>query len=255
MGSSDTIVVSSVAPVSPPLIRLPASTRRSEIRPEIGARTSVHSRLSEACFRAASDEATAPAASRAVDRRVSNSRSVKVWLRTSGVARSRSSDAISNLARARSRSALACSTAMRYGRGSTTKRRSPCLTTSPSLKWMESMKPETRARTSTVSTAVNRPVYSSHSVIVFWSGRATVTGGGEAAVSAGLRSQPAKPCAARTSRPNETPRTISPPSQEDRQATHCSSKSQRPPPPGREHETPSGRAFSAIRREEYSSLT
>src|ERR1700729_1180048 len=40
------------------------------------------------------------------------------------------------------------------------------------------MKPETRARISTVSTAVNRPVYSSHSVIIFSSGCDTVTGGG-----------------------------------------------------------------------------
>ena len=42
----------------PPVIRLPASTRRSEIRPEIGARTSVHSRLSSACLSAASSEPT-----------------------------------------------------------------------------------------------------------------------------------------------------------------------------------------------------
>ncbi len=61
-------------------MRLPASTRRSEIRPAIGARTSVHSRLSSACLSAASSEPTAPAASRCVDLRVSNSRSVTVWL-------------------------------------------------------------------------------------------------------------------------------------------------------------------------------
>ena len=54
------------------------------------------------------------------------------------------------------------------------------------------MKPETRARTSTVSTAMNRPVYSSHSVIVFCIGRDTVTGGGGGAAPApGLLSQPA----------------------------------------------------------------
>src|ERR1700690_3376304 len=54
------------------------------------------------------------------------------------------------------------------------------------------MKPETRARTSTDSNAVKRPVYSSHSVMVFCSGRATVTGGGGGAAPAtGLRSQPA----------------------------------------------------------------
>src|SRR5262252_6401217 len=58
-----------------------------------------------------------------------------------------------------------------------TNRRSPCLTSWPSLKWTVSMNPETRARTSTCSTATKRPVYSSHSVIVFCSGCATVTGG------------------------------------------------------------------------------
>ena len=53
------------------------------------------------------------------------------------------------------------------------------------------MKPDTLARTSTVSTAWKRPVYSSHSVMDFCSGWATVTGGGGgAAVAAGL-SQPA----------------------------------------------------------------
>src|SRR5262249_40828861 len=56
---------------------------------------------------------------------------------------------------------------------------------------MESTKPETLARTSTVSTAAKRPVYSSHSVMSFCTGRATVTdGAGGAAVAAGLLSQP-----------------------------------------------------------------
>ena len=56
------------------------------------------------------------------------------------------------------------------------------------------MKPETRARISTVSTAVNRPVYSSHSVIIFSSGRETVTGGGggEALSPTDLPSQAAR---------------------------------------------------------------
>ena len=54
------------------------------------------------------------------------------------------------------------------------------------------MKPDTRARTSTVATATNRPVYSSHSVIVFCIGFETVTGGGGGAAPApGLLSQPA----------------------------------------------------------------
>src|SRR5258708_35231257 len=55
---------------------------------------------------------------------------------------------------------------------------------------MESTKPEALARTSTVSTAAKRPVYSSHSVMSFCTGRATVTDGvGGAAVAAGLLSQ------------------------------------------------------------------
>ena len=62
---------------------------------------------------------------------------------------------------------------------------------------MESMKPETRARTSTVSSASKRPVYSSHSVIDFCSGFETVTGGGGGAPPAtGLLSQPASTVAA-----------------------------------------------------------
>ena len=67
------------------------------MRPAIGARTSLHSRLSSACFSAASAEPTWPAASRWVDLRVSNSRSVRVWFVTSGVARSTSEVAISSL--------------------------------------------------------------------------------------------------------------------------------------------------------------
>src|ERR1700742_3828085 len=73
-----------------------------------------------------------------------------------------------------------------------TNRRSPCLTIWPSLKWIESMNPETRERTSTVAKASNRPVYSSHSVIDFWIGCETVTeGGGGVALLACLLSQPA----------------------------------------------------------------
>src|SRR5262245_22868311 len=71
-----------------------------------------------------------------------------------------------------------------------TNSRSPCLTNWPSLKLTVSMNPETRARTSTCSTATNRPVYSSHSVIVFCSGCATVTGGGGGAEAAPGRLSP-----------------------------------------------------------------
>src|ERR1700693_50427 len=54
------------------------------------------------------------------------------------------------------------------------------------------MNPETLARISTVSNGVKRPVYSSHSVMLFCSGCATVTvGGGGPELAAGLPSQPA----------------------------------------------------------------
>src|ERR1700686_2964225 len=61
------------------------------------------------------------------------------------------------------------------------------------------MKPETRARISTVSNGVKRPVYSSHSVMLFCSGCATVTAGGGGELAAGLPSQPAS-AGARSSR-------------------------------------------------------
>jgi hypothetical protein len=59
---------------------------------------------------------------------------------------------------------------------------------------MDSTKPDTRARISTVSTAVKRPVYSSHSVIDFWSGFETVTdaGRGAAVLPTGLLSHAAR---------------------------------------------------------------
>src|SRR5580700_3187698 len=54
------------------------------------------------------------------------------------------------------------------------------------------MNPETLARISTVSNGVKRPVYSSHSEMLFCSGCATVTvGGGGPELAAGLPSQPA----------------------------------------------------------------
>src|ERR1700741_1992518 len=73
------------------------------------------------------------------------------------------------------------------------------------------MKPETRARTSTVSTATNRPVYSSHSVIFFCSGRDTVTGGGACtALATGCESQLHNKCANRNSEHKDTVRVIEP---------------------------------------------
>src|SRR5215470_4249457 len=59
------------------------------------------------------------------------------------------------------------------------KSRSSFLTICPSLKCRESMKPETRARTSTVSSAWKRPVYSSHSATTLGIGFATVKAGKE----------------------------------------------------------------------------
>src|SRR5215510_1603784 len=88
-------------------------------------------------------------------------------------------------------------------------RRSPCLTIWPSLKCTESMNPETRARTSTLSTAAKRPVNSSHSVMTFCTGCATVTaGGGGAELAAGLRSQPTRERVANSSRLKRMPRVI-----------------------------------------------
>ena len=53
MGSRDTIVARSVVLPEPPLTRLPSLTFLSEMRPVIGARTSVHSKFSWAAFSAA----------------------------------------------------------------------------------------------------------------------------------------------------------------------------------------------------------
>src|SRR5258707_12451997 len=74
---------------------------------------------------------------------------------------------------------------------------------------MESTKPETLARTSTVSPAANRPVYSSHSVMTLCTGPATVTdGAGGAAVAAGLLSQPTSHDAAANRESNNNARSL-----------------------------------------------
>ena len=70
------------------------------------------------------------------------------------------------------------------------------------------MKPETRARISTVSNAVKRPVYSSHSVMLFCSGCDTVTAGGGAELAAGLLSQPASTLAVSIREPKSTMRIM-----------------------------------------------
>src|SRR5258707_9321554 len=74
---------------------------------------------------------------------------------------------------------------------------------------MESTKPETLARTQTVSPAANRPVYSSNSVMTLCTGRATVTdGAGGAAVAAGLLSQPTSHDAVTNRESNNNARSI-----------------------------------------------
>src|SRR3954462_12414950 len=80
-----------------------------------------------------------------------------------------------------------------------TNRRSPGFTSCPSLKPILSMYPLTRGRTSTLSTASVRPVYSSHSTISFWIGFAAVTGGGGAGACVGAGSLHATIKAQRTS--------------------------------------------------------
>src|SRR5580692_1011617 len=68
------------------------------------------------------------------------------------------------------------------------------------------MKPETLARISTVSNEVKRPVYSSHSVMLFCSGCDTVTAGAGAELEVGLLSQPASTLAVSIREPNSTMR-------------------------------------------------
>src|SRR5262249_3934116 len=78
---------------------------------------------------------------------------------------------------------------------------------------MESTKPETLARTSTVSTAAKRPVYSSHSVMSLCTGRATVTDGAAgAALAAGVLSQPASDDTVMNRQSSRIARTIALPS-------------------------------------------
>ena len=76
----------------------------------------------------------------------------------------------------RATSAAALSTAISNGRLSMVNSRSPTLTIWPSLKWILSMKPETRARTSTEASASKRPENSSHWVTRLATGGEMVTG-------------------------------------------------------------------------------
>ena len=91
MGSVETMVASSVVfPVTPPVTRLPGDTRRSPMRPEMGARNSVKARSSSVCFTAASCAATLASATRLAWTRWSKVCSVMVLSRTSCWARLRS---------------------------------------------------------------------------------------------------------------------------------------------------------------------
>ena len=83
----------------------------------------------------------------------------------------------------------------------------------PSVKWMPSRYPETRARTSTVSSATNRPTYSSWSTTLRFIGAATVTFGGGGAprcCGASLQAASATGIANNSARPGLTVRMKSP---------------------------------------------
>ena len=70
IGSIEAMVASSVVPPAvPPDTRLPIDTRRSPMRPEMGAFNSVKLRSSSACFTAASCAVTEAAATREACRR------------------------------------------------------------------------------------------------------------------------------------------------------------------------------------------
>ena len=170
------MVASSVAPCWPPWIRLPASTLRSEMRPASGARTSVQSRLSSALRTAASAVLSWARATARLALRWSYSASVMVRELISEAPRWTCSSAISTCALLRATSASALWTAISNGRLSMVNSRSPTLTSWPSRKCSLSMKPETRARTSTEATASKRPENSSHWVTRLAIGGAMVTG-------------------------------------------------------------------------------
>ena len=192
---------SSVAPVWPPATRLPASTLRSEMRPAIGARTSVHSRLSSAVL---AGRPRPPAAGRCATLRLalrwSKSRSVMARDLTSGCG-------ALDLGLRRVRPAPWCARP-RPAALSTASLERPLVDGEQQVADLDdlavrkcslSMKPETRARTSTDATASKRPEYSSHCVMRLASGSATPTGiaGGPPWAKAGVAT-PKVRAAART---------------------------------------------------------
>ncbi len=128
------MVVRSVAPFWPPVTRLPTSMRLSEMRPSIGARTSLHSRFSWAVRWLASAASCWARAMARLARRWSTSRAVIVWLRTSPSARSTSFSVSCTCALVRATSACAASTASLKGLGSMVNSTSPRFTIWPSRK-------------------------------------------------------------------------------------------------------------------------
>ena len=152
-----------------------------DVRPEIGARTAVYSRLSRATRSAASAPSTSACEVREPEVHWSTSwrdtacESSSFWARTSSLCASSSFalfDASVDCARATSAS---------NGRGSIVNIRSPLRTKAPSTKWTLSMMPATRGRSSTYSVASRRPLNSSLSVMVRCTAGATLTGGARGA--------------------------------------------------------------------------
>ncbi len=144
------MVVSSVGVGAPPCTTLPAVTSARLMRPLIGARTWVQSRLSFAVRTAASAPWMAASASALPLTRASYSSREIAFSATSGLGAL--GLAAGQLAPGSSRgssSAWARSSASLYSRWSMTKSTSPCLTSLPSVNVTFSMKPETRGRTST----------------------------------------------------------------------------------------------------------
>ena len=177
MGSIETIVVSSVG-AGVVCTRFPVVISARPMRPEIGARTTVHSRLSRAVRTAASaDRIAASPSARPLVRESSSSREIACVL-TSRCARSSSMSASCFRVRARSSSASALATSASNGRGSMTNSTSPCFTSAPSAKATRCTKPPTRGRTSTAFTASKWPVNSSSSATSRVTAGATVTCGG-----------------------------------------------------------------------------
>ena len=149
-----------------------------EVRPEIGARTCVYSRLSRATRSAAS----APWMS-ACEVREPEVQLVELLarhgLRVEQLlgARQLALRQLGSCALFDASCDCARATSASNGRGSIVNSRSPFWTNAPSTKWTLSMVPATRGRSSTYSVASRRPLNSSLSVTVRCTAGATLTGG------------------------------------------------------------------------------